>query len=80
MKIRPIGTNMTVLEVGTDEIFFSYEMPVAAWIKGKCYKTSYKHSSTTGRHINKFLDGRRAVEMSQQFFDDLIKDEDGMFD
>ena len=43
MKIKPIASNMTelVLNDGT-QVLFSYETPVAAWIKGKYYKTETK--------------------------------------
>ena len=65
-SIRPLGSNMSAL-VFTDtfrniieyEILFSYSTPVAmaTFDYGvKLYKTTYKFSSTTSRHINKWFD------------------------
>lgn len=72
MKLLPQGKNQTVLRMGNDEIFFSYQTPVAALLDGHYYRTSEKHSQTTSRHINKYLDGVKAQEKSQSFFDNLV--------
>ena len=76
MKVNPVGSNMTEVETmlnsgKTAKILFSYKTPVAACIEGVCYKTAYKWSVTTSRHINKWLDGMTAEVMPQSFFDDL---------
>ena len=72
MKIKSIGKNQTILTIGNNEIFFSYETPVAGNIDGKFYQTNTKWSATTTRHINKYLDGTEAKLMDQGFFDNLI--------
>ena len=73
MNLNPIKANMTELDLcdGT-KILFSYRTPVAAVINGLYYKTSFKWSNTTTRHINQWLKGIKAVEMRQDFFDNLI--------
>jgi len=73
MKIRPIGPNQTELIIeGVGAIFFSYQTPVAANLSGTLYKTTKKWSTTTSKHINKWLAGERADEMPQDFFDSLL--------
>lgn len=79
MRIKPIASNMTelVLNDGT-QVLFSYQTPVACYIYDKAhghhvfYKTSYKWSKTTSRHINKWLDGVQAIQADQGFFNDLV--------
>ena len=75
MKLTPIAANRTQLNLndGT-EIFFSYETPVAAKLPNYDYiRTSTKWSTTTTRHINKWLDGVNAIEVSQSYFDNLVR-------
>lgn len=72
MKLNPIGSNQTEVEIrDTARVLFSYRTPVAAWIDGKAYRTEYKHSKTTSRHINQWLDGAPAEEKPQAWFDAL---------
>ena len=57
MKLQPLAANRTVLtfDDGT-EVFFSYETPVAGYSKKLGYiKTNRWYSSTTTRHINRYL-------------------------
>jgi hypothetical protein len=74
MNFRPLGSNQTELVIGTKVILFSYKTPVACqdteteWM----YRTSKKWSVTTSRHINKWLDGCKAIEKPQEYFDNLI--------
>jgi hypothetical protein len=72
MRIKPIASNMTelVLNDGT-QVLFSYETPVASWKDGQFYKTSTKWSKTTSKHINKWA--HCAVEVPQEYFDNLVK-------
>jgi hypothetical protein len=72
MRIKPIASNMTelLLNDGT-QVLFSYETPVASWKDGQFYKTSYKWSRTTSKHINKWA--HCAVEMPQDYFNNLVK-------
>ena len=82
MKLTPIGSNMTEVEIGNKAILFSYKTPVAYHETGIGYaKTSKRWSNTTSRHINQWLklkgydasrgDGLR--EVSQDYLDDLVK-------
>jgi hypothetical protein len=74
MKLIPYGKNQTLLiiEPRQFEVFFSYQTPVCAIIDNHFYVTNEKHSQTTTRHINKYLDGVKAQEKSQSFFDNLV--------
>jgi len=73
MKLNPIASNMTelTLQDGT-KVLFSYKTPVAAEVNGTYVRTSKKWSMTTSKHINKWLDGVKAEEADQPFFDTLI--------
>ena len=73
MKLNPIASNMTELTLldGT-KVLFSYKTPVAAQVNGTYVRTSKKWSMTTSKHINKWLDGVKAEEAEQPFFDTLI--------
>lgn len=74
MKVNNIGSNMTEVDLeGGDSILISYKTPVAADINGHCFKTDRKWSKTTSRHINKWLDGLKAEEKPQEFFDNLLE-------
>ena len=74
MKLKPVGSNMTVLEPNDNlSILFSYETPVAAWINERGYvKTSKFWSVTTSRHINKWVKAYKPHEEPQEFFDNLV--------
>lgn len=67
MNLTKIGANMleTVKADGT-RILVSYVTPVAAFVPGTGYlRTETKWSQTTTRHINKWLNGAKAQEVSQ---------------
>ena len=69
MKIKPVGSNMTEIQLDDVHVLFSYETPVAACIFGEGFvRTSQWYSQTTTRHINKWLQGVEAQTVSQ---DDL---------
>lgn len=73
MKLNPIASNMTEVEIGDTTILFSYKTPVACHISGQGYfRTTKKWSVTTSRHINKWLDGAPADNISQEELDNLI--------
>ena len=57
MKLHSFATNRTLLTFDDgSEVFFSYETPVAGYSKELGYvKTKSWYSSTTTRHINKYL-------------------------
>lgn len=74
MKIKPVGSNMTELQLDDVHVLFSYETPVAACIFGEGFvRTSQWYSQTTTRHINKWLDGVDAPEVPQATIDALVK-------
>lgn len=68
MKLKTLGNNQTVLETNHGWlILYSYDTPVAGYnpILNVWFKTTQKHSLTTTRHINKWLDGKSVVSMEQ---------------
>jgi hypothetical protein len=66
MRIKQLGPNQTELTMADNTVvLFSYETPVAALHAGRYVKTSQKWSATTSRHINKWLEGVRALEVPQ---------------
>lgn len=73
LKINPVGKNQTEIKTDSMTIFFSYKTPVACFIEGQGYfKTTEKHSVTTSKHVNKWLDGAEAKIKDQSFFNNLI--------
>ena len=74
MQLKRIAANQTelVLNNGTT-VFFSYDTPVAAQLPDYEYvRTSTKWSVTTSKHINKWLEGVIATEVSQDILDNLV--------
>jgi hypothetical protein len=74
MQLLPIASNQNQLNLndGT-QVFFSYKTPVAAYVPELGYvRTVKKWSTTTSRHINKWLEGINAKEIDQQFLYDLV--------
>ena len=74
MQLLPIASNQNQLNLndGT-QVFFSYKTPVAAYVPELGYvRTVKKWSTTTSRHINKWLEGINAKEIDQQFLFDLV--------
>jgi hypothetical protein len=74
LSVKPVASNMTLLETPKHIVLFSYATPVASFDKGNYSfnRTSTKWSMTTTRHINKWLDGAKAIEQPQTYFDDLL--------
>jgi|TARA_B100000085_G_scaffold237046_1_gene225905 hypothetical protein len=73
MKLNPIGSNMTEVEVNGKSIMFSYQTPVAGYDDQGAFRTSTKYSVTTSKHINKYLGGSdvgRVVD--QSYIDNLV--------
>ena len=67
MKINPIKSNMTELEVNGNSILFSYKTPVAGYDDKGAFRTGTWYSMTTTKHINQYLGGKdvgRTVEQS----------------
>ena len=78
MKLHSFATNRTLLTFadGT-EVFFSYSTPVAGYSdKLGFVKTNQWYSSTTTRHINKYLDKSTRPDListvEQSTIDNLI--------
>lgn len=57
MKVTPIGSNQTEVELADGTcVLFSYKTPVAALVPGKGWiRTAEKWSTTTSKHINRWL-------------------------
>ena len=78
MKLTSIAANRTVLSYpnGT-EVFFSYSTPVAGYSPVLGYvKTEDWYSSTTTRHINKYLNNVEASTVSQDYINNLSIDQE----
>ena len=56
MKITTLGTNQTLVTFpNEDEVFYSYNTPVAGWVSGSGYWISErKYSRTTSKHVGKY--------------------------
>ena len=73
MQLTPIASNMTEVETSEARILFSYRTPVAAYVFGEGFvRTEKWWSVTTSRHINKWIDGGTAKEVSQTYLDKLV--------
>ena len=69
MKIKQIASNMTELDLGFAQVFFSYETPVAARLTdGTLVRTDQWYSATTSKHINKWLEGCDALPSGENYF------------
>ena len=74
MQLTPIASNMTEVETSEARILFSYRTPVAAYVFGDGFvRTEKWWSVTTSRHINKWIDGVPAKEVSQTYLDNLVQ-------
>ena len=73
MKLKQLGSNMTELDLGFAQVFFSYETPVAARLTdGSLVRTEERYSVTTTKHINKWLQGCEALTVPQARIDYLL--------
>ena len=75
MKLTPIAANQNEVEFTNGaQVFFSYKTPVAAYCPSKGYiRTANWYSSTTTRHINKWLEGITEVtEVPQEYITELV--------
>ncbi len=85
MKLTPIAANRNIVTFndGT-EVFFSYKTPVAGYSNELGYvKTNKWYSSTTTRHINKYLYDSSSTlsitfkEVDQEVIDNLVSQSTG---
>lgn len=72
MKLRQIKPNQTELEVGETIIFFSYATPVCVDTGEEILQTETKYSVTTSKHINQWLNGRKARLVPQSEIDSYV--------
>ena len=73
MQLTPIASNMTEVETSEERILFYYRTQVEAYVFGAGFvRTEKWFSVTTSRHINKWLDGGTAKEVSQTYLDNLV--------
>ena len=74
MKLTPIAANQNEVEFSNGtQVFFSYRTPVAAKLPNYDYiRTATKWSTTTTRHINKWLEGVTAATVDQKVLDSLV--------
>ena len=74
MQLKRLGSNQTEISLNNGtKVFFSYDTPVAAQLHDYEYvRTATKWSVTTSRHINKWLEGVIATEVSQDILDNLV--------
>ncbi len=76
MHLSKYGPNETVLSLRGEgvTILFSYHVPVAAQLPDGSYvRTKAKWSMTTTRHVNRWLEGKKAWEVEQHFMDNLLE-------
>ena len=67
MELKQIGSNMTeVTKSNGTSILFSYETPVAGYDSQGAFKTDQHYSSTTTKHINKYLGGKGVGRIMEQ--------------
>jgi hypothetical protein len=85
MKLTPIAANRNIVTFndGT-EVFFSYETPVAGYSNELGYISTKKwYSSTTTRHINKYMNSRyngldcHFTSVDQDVIDNLVSQSQG---
>ena len=72
MKLKAIGSNMTELNINGVSVLFSYSTPVAGWDDKGAFRTSKHYSTTTSRHINKYLGDKDIGRKVDQEYIDLI--------
>jgi len=74
MKLKLIGSNITELNINGISVLFSYSTPVAGWDDSGAFRTSEHYSSTTTKHINKYLGGKDiGRKVDQEYIDSLLK-------
>ena len=85
MKLTPIAANRNVISYNNGtEVFFSYSTPVAGYSPELGYvRTNKWYSSTTTKHINKYLYDSSSTlsitfkEVDQEVIDNLVSQSTG---
>lgn len=70
MKLKPLASNLTQLDLANVTVYFSYKTPVAGCDQnGEFFRTSVNYSPTTNKHIRKalgrFYDDARVITPKQ---------------
>lgn len=74
MKLNSLGPNQTEIEVGDVTVLFSYKTPVAFHVTGKGYfRTKERFSSTTTKHINKWLQHHGGSAFIEEVEQDVLE-------
>jgi hypothetical protein len=74
MKLRKLGSNQTEISVGDNLVLFSYNTPVAAWVRGRGWlRTEQKFSKTTTKHINAWLGKNTGTVVPQAEIEGVCK-------
>jgi hypothetical protein len=75
IRLKQIGSNMTVLNKSGYEILFSYETPVAVYDqqRGEYLRTEQKFSQTTSRHINKWIGSAVSISVPQSIIESYVR-------
>ena len=75
MKLKRISANETEIKFNEKvTVFFSYDTPVAAKAGVRYYRPEKKHSATTSKHLNRWLEDVKCVLKPQSWFDNHILD------
>ena len=70
MKLKRISANETEIKFNErTTVFFSYDTPVAAKGGVKYYRTEEKHSRTTSKHLNRWLEDVKCELKPQKWFE-----------
>ena len=74
MQVRPVGPNQTVITLpNQDEVFFSYQTPVAGWVCGKGFwRTTERFSTTTSRHVGRYANTANVRDLSPEQTAELL--------
>jgi len=72
LKIHASTANTIQAWIDDNLVLFSYNTPVAISTPTGFVKTSKKWSVTTSKHINKFLNGHHAEEVSQEEIEKIV--------
>ena len=73
MNLRVIGPNQTELTIGDVVVLFSYNTPVAARLPEGYIRTGKHWSSTTSKHINRWIGSANYVVVDQREFDRFLE-------
>ena len=68
VKSHQLGANARTVQLNGKELFFSYDTLVGVEVGDQCYfqRDGLASSSTTGRHLSKWLQGRSGKQVSAQ--------------